>query len=299
MPPTAAPDQYQQWTNQLVGEEGANSGNIFQNAARLGNANASQSAVAGNVAQANENIDQIKQSNAAAAQTAAADPSKAKMVLQPNNQGYAFYDGTGNRISINQYSLLIGKTPAQLLQDSPNPEDQKFVQDYTTLQNFVTAWVNGDTQTLAKMKAADPGTFNTLISQYKTPANVINAFTQHWSDYYSPNVSSNQSSNTGDFAPNTFNNISLPTGANASHVEAKLSSGNAQTILNPTVKAPPPVVGGQSWLDKVVNPGRYQQEQATQQYKSYLQSNPWVAYQTSASASNPYEKYAQSLLGSW
>lgn len=298
MPPAAspapAPDQYQQWTNQLVGEEGANSGNIFQNAARLGNANASQSAVAGNVAQANDKIDQIKQSNAAAAQTAAADPSKAKMVLQPNNQGYAFYDGTGNRISINQYSLLIGKTPAQLLQDSPNPEDQKFVQDYTTLQNFVTAWVNGDTQTLAKMKAADPGTFNTLISQYKTPANVINAFTQHWSDYYSPNVSSNQSSNTGDFSPNVYLNPQPP-----KNVAATLGSSPLSSILNSNTQAAPAQGPNLSLLDKI-NPFSSAKKQVNS-YESYLQnpSNSWAAYQASTNPSNPYQKYATSLLGSW
>lgn len=284
-------DQYQDWTNQLVGEEGANSGNIFQNAARLGNANASQSSVAGNVAQTNENIDQVKQSNASAAAAAASDPSKAKMVLQPNNQGYAFYDGTGKQISINQYSLLVGKTPAQLLQDSPNPADQQFVSDYNTLKSFTNAWANGDTQTLAKMKASDPQQFNNLVGTYKTPAALISAFTQHYSNYYSPSISSNQNPQGSDFiSPSLQSNnlISLP-----KQLGATLGGAPLNQILNTNVKGAPSV-GPSNFASKLPWTNSHK---TVQTYEQYLKSDPWAQYQISTNTNNPYASFATSLLG--
>lgn len=281
-------DQYQDWTNQLVGEEGANSGNIFQNAARLGNANASQSSVAGNVAQANENIDQVKQSNAAAAQSAATDPSKAQMQLLPNNQGYAFYDGAGNRISINQYSLLVGKTPAQLLQDSSDPADQQFVQDYNTLQKFTNAWANGDTKTLAQMKATDPDTFNNLISTYKSPAALISAFTQHYSNYYGTNISNNQNPQSSNFisdklAPNNLVSLSSTTGQ-------KLATSTLPQILNTSTEAAPSV-GPNNIASKLPWTNSHK---TVQSYEQYLKGDPWAQYQIGANS--PYYSFAQSLF---
>jgi len=61
---------------------------------------------AGNEAQANAKIDDIQQSNA----NAANDPGKAKQVLLPNNQGYAFYDGAGKQISIFTVGLINNKS---------------------------------------------------------------------------------------------------------------------------------------------------------------------------------------------
>lgn len=237
---------------------------------------------AGNVAQAKGKIDDIVQSNAATAD----DPSKAKQVLLPNNQGYAFYDGAGKQISINDYSLLTGKRPDELLADSASPKDQKFVQDYKTLMEFTSAWVNGDKDTLTKLKASDPDQFNNLVKNYKSPSDVINAFTQHWSDYYNPAPNANsQSTSSSNFAPSA--NLNIPGSKNLGVLDqtplSSVLSGNSPApVAEPTVKA-------HIW-DKLLNPGRYHQaQQQTQQFQKYqtaLSSNPWAAYQGTL-AGNP------------
>lgn len=276
-------DNFDQWMQNITSSSGADSGNIYQNYARTGTVNNTPAAVAGNVAGANAKIDEIKQQN----EDAAKDPGKARMVLLPNNQGYAFYDGTGKQISINDFSLITGKRPDQLLADSPNPKDQKFVQDYRTLMAFTSAWVNGDKDTLSKLKAADPQHFNSLVSTYKSPSDVINAFTQHWSDYYSPNPSAgNQSFTTGGFAPNPALN---PVGGKAL---SALEGGTLQQVMNPkTPAAPRPL----TFLEKL-NPFSGQKD-AINRYKTSLQSDPWAAYQ-SALSGNQYGVGAfNSLVG--
>lgn len=224
---------------------------------------------AGNVAQANAKIDDIQQSNA----NAAKDPSKAQMVLLPNNQGYAFYDGAGKQISINDYSLITGKRPDELLADSPNPKDQKFVNDYKTLMTFTSAWVNGDKDTLAKLKASDPEQFNNLVSNYKSPSDVINAFTQHWSDYYNPTPNASaQSTSSSNFAPNA--NLNIPGSKNLGALE----STSLKDVMNPKTPEAVAPVTAHIW-DKLLNPTRYSQAQQYKQYQTSLSKSPWAAYQ--------------------
>jgi hypothetical protein len=257
---------FDQWIKNITDSSGANSGNIYQDAARLGHVDSTQASAAGNEAAGQAKIDAIKRENA----NAAKDPNKARMILLPNNQGYAFYDGTGKRISINDFSLITGKRPDEILGDSPNPVDQKFVNDYKTLTGFTNAWVNGDKQTLAKMREADPQTFNNLISNYKSPGDVIKAFTQHWSNYYSPNTSGQgQSSATPAFAPQPLNAPDKTTAA-------ALEGGPLSQVLTPFNSAAPTKPN----LIESLNPfsgtrAKYQQ------YQDYVKTNPWYTYQQS------------------
>lgn len=240
--------------------------NIYQNYATALNGNVlrQQNDVAAPVAGANAKIDAVAQSNAAAA----SDPSKAQMKLLPNNQGYAFYDGTGKRISINDFSLLTGKRPDEILADSPNPVDQKFVQDYKTLTAFTGAWVNGDKDTLAKMREADPQTYNNLIANYKSPGDVIGAFTKHWSNYYAPG-GGEQTSATPSFAPRALNS---PDKKTAQGLES-LPLSSVLTPMNGNTPPPKPnfVENLAPWS------GTKKKYNA---YQDYLKSNPWFAYQS-------------------
>lgn len=223
---------------------------------------------ASGVAQAKGRIADIQQSNADAAANAAKDASKAQMVLLPNNGGYAFYDGTGKRISINDFSMLTGKRPDEILGNSPNPVDQKFVQDYKTLTAFTNAWVNGDKQTLAKMREADPKTFNTLISNYKSPGEVIKGFTDHWSSYYSPNGQT-QNSATPAFAPQAINSPDKT-------ITGPLESAPLSSVLTPMGNnAPPPKPNFLENLDPFSGTKKKYND-----YQGYLKSNPWFAYQS-------------------
>lgn len=267
------------WAAAIQSANGTNSGNIAQNYARTGSFDASPAQITGNQAQSQATIDNIKQQNAqnvakVQAQKAqdASDPSKAQMTLLPNNQGYAFYNGAGQRININDFSLLTGKTPAQILSNSPNPEDQKFVEDYSTLQAFTNAWVNGDKKTLSQLRAADPQKYNSIISTYKSPADMVKAFTQHWSDYYG--TQGNQTASTPSFGPQ---NLNQPSSSQAAQL-ATTSLGQVLTPMTKTQAPPAP-----NFLQKI-NPFS-SQNQAVNSYQDYLKQNPWYAYQSSLAGS--------------
>lgn len=226
-----------------------------------------------------KNDDIVAANNAQAAKEAAqrsqdaADPSKAQQVLLPNGQGYAFYDGTGKQLNINQYSLLVGKTPAELLADSPNPKDQKFVADYNALQKFTNAWVNGDTKTLATLRAQDPQKFNQIISTYKTPADMVNAFTQHWSDYYG-NTNGAQQQNTASAALESNNTPKLDPN---NPIDANLAKTNLSQILTPDNI---PTSAPSENLFEKLNPFS-SQHKAVNAYKAKVAADPWAAYTNS------------------
>lgn len=276
---TPTPD-WNAFSAALTGANGGASDNIYKNYAvgKVG-ADMTPGAYAGGVATAQAKIDEINQENAqAAAKLQAqkaqdqADPSKAQMVLLPNNQGYAFYDGTGQQININQYSLLTGKSPADILADSPVPKDQKFVQDYKTLEALSTAWVNGDTKTLDKFRAADPQKFNQIISTYKTPADLVNAFTSHWSDYYSTNPTNSQSQGTASFGP-------TPVVPDAVQKNAPATTTLKQVLTPQPTLAKPSFGGiGGSILSHI--PGT-SEHAALNNYNSQASSNPWFVYNNS------------------
>lgn len=248
---------------------------IYTNYAQaLSSFNPSANAYAGNTAAVGAQNDDTARANAAAlakveAQKSqdAADPGKAQMVLLPNNQGYAFYDGTGQRMNINQYSLLTGKRPDEILADSPDAKDQKFVQDYKTLMALSNAWVNGDTKTLGAMRAADPKKFNQLISTYKSPADMVKAFTQHWSDYYGSTATNSPS--TSSFSPQQ---IQQPNTTN----KALAAGTDLASVLTPQPTTPKPQ---ESFLDKI-NPFSTAHK-ATNAYNAEEKSNPWFAYNNS------------------
>lgn len=267
-------DQWQQWADNITAANGTNSGNIYRNYARAKSGiEAAPEASVAPKAVVQAKIDDINKSNADAAakleaqrQQDATNPNKAQMVLLPNNQGYAFYDGTGKQININQFSLLTGKRPDEILGDSPVAKDQKFVQDYKTLMALSNAWVNGDTQTLDKLRAADPNKFNSLISSYKTPADMVNAFTKHWSDYYGTN---NQQDNTNSsFGPQQINTPDK-------QQSQQLATGSLGQVLTPQPTGPP----NESFWDKL-NPWSGAHK-ATNNYNKVIQSNPWFAYHNS------------------
>lgn len=271
---------FQQFQSAITAGNGTGGDDIYKNyAASQSSVDQSGAGTAGKTASAQANADSIAQANAQAIAAAnaqrtqdAADPSKAQMRELPNNGGFAFYDGTGKQININQYSLMTGKTPAQLLANSPNPKDQKFVEDYNTAQALSNAWVNGDTKTLDAMRAADPKKFNQIISTYKTPAAMIQAFTKHWSDYYNPTgtTSNQESPNTSAFAPQQVVDQSTQQKKQQNLAPPTL----AQTLTPETIKKPTWGIGG-SILSHI--PGT-SENKATSTYNSEVQANPWYVY---------------------
>lgn len=65
--------------------------------------------------------------------------------------GYDFFDPSGKKIDIGQYSQVTGKSPKDILKNSENPIDQQFTQDYKSLQELSNAFANGDKDYINKL----------------------------------------------------------------------------------------------------------------------------------------------------
>lgn len=153
---------------------------------------------------------------AAAARAEAQAQAQAKIdELNPKNfrmepaddGGYNFYDGKGDKISVYDYARATGARPEELLKDSNNPNDQKFVRDHAVVQSLVNAMVNQDTQAIGVLRSqymytddqgnkVDP--IGTMLDQYrnKTPQDMIKDFRNHWGSMYGGKSSTNQNGQT-------------------------------------------------------------------------------------------------------
>lgn len=271
---------FDEWAKQIAGAGGYNSGNIYQNYARSAGPNMTASANAGREAGAKADIEAEQQRRAQAAAEAEAkkiidedDPSKAQMVMRPNGEGYDFYNGAGKKIGINEFSLIVGKKPAEILADSDNPRDQRFVQDYKTISALSNAWVNGDQETLSKFREADPKKFNELISKYKTPGDMMKGFTQFYSDYYGSTQDKNQIGNQP---------FGLQQKSGADKKTAKALAGTSlQQVMQPSPKNPPAFSPGlKGVLEKAPVLNRFTgQRDARRRFNDEINSNPWLRYQ--------------------
>lgn len=201
---------FDEWANNIAAANGLNSGNIYQNFARAGKGDASGASSAAPKAVIKAQIDDTQRREAAAAAEATAklaaqreadakDPGKATMQLRKDHQGYDFFDGTGKNITINDFSLLTGRKPDQILANSDSAYDQKFVSDYKTMRDLSSAWINGDAATLAKYRENDPKKFNELVSTYKSPQDMVQGFMKYYNNYYGGEANTN--SNASRFSP--------------------------------------------------------------------------------------------------
>lgn len=276
-------EQYNQWATAINAAQGTDSSNIYQNYARAGSTpDASSAAVAGKKAAFDATNEEAARQAALAAkkvdleqQLSAKDPSKAKMALNQDGS-YSYYDGNGGKLSLNQYSLLTGQTPADILKNSDRPEDQKFVNDYNTMHAFASAWVNGDNATLQKMREADPEKFNSLISTYKTPADMVNAFRNYYSDYYG-STTNTQKQDTPAFSLQNVAGAGTDTAGKA--IQSTIDGSPLSQTLAPTTLTPPKQGSDfGAWIDSLNPWGNYNTQKRA--YDEQAKSNPWLAYQS-------------------
>jgi len=96
--------------------------------------------------------DQTTVANQKAAQSA----SNYQVVKRPDG-GFGFYDPSGKEISAADYATATGKNLTDVLKNSDNPIDKRFVQDYNDLNNYqsLKAQSNSDPQAAAKAKAIE------------------------------------------------------------------------------------------------------------------------------------------------
>lgn len=218
------------------------------------------------------------------------DPSKARMVPKEDG-GYEFYDGSGEKINVFRFSRITGARPDEILKDSYNPRDQQFVQDYSTLRQFTSAWANGDNETLAKMRAADPDTFNRLVTEYKSPSEVIAAFQNQYQEYFSDAAPPSQTQPRDN---NFLMTNKVPYDNDT--INALISSTTSQSTLTPTMREREPEgnIWARAFNNAPQNIGKYGplsifgggwawggEAQKRREWEERQASNPWAAYQRS------------------
>lgn len=293
-------DEWEKYAQAIAGSSGINSDNIYQNYANAGVINASPAQFAGRKAaiqadneerarKENLAIEQARKKQEEDFENSKKDPSKAYMELGEDGR-YRYYNGAGEMLNINEFSLLTGKRPDEILADSENPADQKFVSDYTTMKQFANAWVNGDNETLQKFREADPEKYNQLISTYKTPAEMVKGFRDYYSDYYGKNAGAGNQDSAARFSMSSQAGIgddakgkALKAAVGASPLEQTLApiSYNEkpsqpnflQNLFHGAAEYGPGAIvgGGTLW-------GKSDEQKAWEDYQDRLKSNPWMQY---------------------
>lgn len=290
---------WDEWGKAITAASGADSGNIYQNYANAGVIDASPAQFAGRKAAIQADIEERRRKEEAAIaakkkemddeyEASKKDPSKAYMEMDENGR-YRYFNGAGEMLNINQFSLLTGKRPDEILADSENPYDQKFVSDYKTMRDFASAWVNGDNATLQKFREADPEKYNELISTYKSPAEMVNAFREYYSDYYGDTAGKNEQ--TPRFSISSMYGVGddeagkqMASQLAGSSLEQTLSPINMNAPQQPNfldriadtagTYGPLALLGGGSlW-------GKSDRQSAWERYEEDRKNNPWMAYQS-------------------
>ena len=282
-------DQWEQFAQNIKGAQAAMGGpqNMYQTYADTGVINASPARFAGgqaavqarneeNAARINDQIASVREQQKSLAE----DPSKAYMKLGEDGR-YRYYKGNGEAININQFSLMTGKRPDEILADSENPADQKFVRDYQTMRAFTDAWINGDNDTLKRFRASDPKRYEQLLSTYKSPNDMVKAFRNYYTDYYG-NTAGTQEKPGQMFTSSSFNpkfdfspDKNDPAGKAVANLMANSSLADTMNVNLP--QAPKQ----ENWYDPFVPfaqyfPDTYRRKQW--EYEQAQKSNPWLAY---------------------
>lgn len=229
------------------------------------------------------------------------DPKNFKM--EPaDDGGYNFYDGAGKQIDIGTFARATGARPNELLKDSQNPNDQKFVRDFEIVQTIANAMVNGDKDTIGTMrsqymytgedgKPVDP--IGSLLEKYKskTPSDMMSDFRNHWGAMYGgtnstdgagktnrvigePMRQANQLSKeeTGAIAGSNWDQITAPltSGAQALPWYQNASRNVVNALTFGGNAAPDPIVGG-GLRDLNARQTAWEEEERRRK------TNPWLA----------------------
>lgn len=134
-------------------------------------------------AMVNESEMRLKEAEAAAAaeekrKADMEDPKKYQMKPRPDG-GFGFYDPAGNEISAHDFARVQGTSVAKILADSENPVDKGFLNDYKNLQNYMTAWQNGDKKKIEKIQSQQPE-----LKKIKDPRQLIERFQRAYPTVY-------------------------------------------------------------------------------------------------------------------
>lgn len=118
------------------------------------------------------------------------DPRNYQIVRTPTG-GMRFIDPSGNEVTVRDYARVSGQTPAEVLEQSQDPQDQQFVEDYKNMQTTINALYNEDAGALQQMQSRDPEGFSVLQDYTNQHGNLSDAadammedFMNYYGDYY-------------------------------------------------------------------------------------------------------------------
>lgn len=114
------------------------------------------------------------------------DPNKYTQVPKADG-GYSFLDPSGQEVSAYQYARITGQSLDKVLNQSENPIDQGFVNDYKNLQDYLGAWVNKDQAAIDAAQAENPA-----LKDIKTPQQLTELFKQHYPTVFGGTQNGNQ-----------------------------------------------------------------------------------------------------------
>lgn len=84
-----------------------------------------------------------------------ADPTKYEKVRKTDG-GFQFLDPTGKEIDINTFAQRTGQRRVDILEDSENPVDQEYINDWQNMNELAQAFYNNDTATIQAYQSANP-----------------------------------------------------------------------------------------------------------------------------------------------
>jgi len=135
--------------------------------------------------QASQQVAAAKAAAAAAKKKQAdlADPKSYRRVKKEDG-GFDFFDPDGNQIDIASIVQRTGTKPRDWIEDSENPIDIQYMEDYDNLQDYAKALLTKNTKKIEQYRASAPE-----LSQYDDRGGVnrlIETFRKNYQRYYVP-----------------------------------------------------------------------------------------------------------------
>lgn len=95
--------------------------------------------------------------------------------------GFDFFDPTGERITVAQYAQVTGDRPTDVLKESDNFYDRKFVEHYNLATDLLRSQVTGDKNEQDKIKKKYPDLYEQV--QNMTPRDIANDLYTAYPEY--------------------------------------------------------------------------------------------------------------------
>lgn len=155
-------------------------------------------------------VEQAKKDNYEKALAEMQDPKNYRQEIADDG-GYHFYDPMGNKIDVQKYSRAVGKQIPDVLKDSQNQNDARFVQDYKDLLDYGRA-LAGDEDNVKKFR--DDKKYSGFLQRYKDKSygQVVTDFKKSYTDKFQPTQLDTLRSKSADGKTNITGDTISPDG---------------------------------------------------------------------------------------